>query len=277
MRKKFLFWNLGKKNLSHLVIELVKQESIDVVVLAETQSVDQIYLEKELSKLPTGPYKSRYISGQKIMLFDNLAAIRTINEDARASSCLYWINNQEILLVGVHLRSKKGNDTDDLYDLAGQHRQLIDSYGKKKVIVLGDFNMNPYEKGIMGVTGFNAILSKEEIRYNPTRSFGYMKRSFYYNPSWEVYNSLSQKGTYHFSQNTKAVNPYWHLLDQVLVSSDLMDSYVFRSFNVITNIGGHGGTELLKKEKSKTTKIERLVPNRSKFSDHLPITFEMLF
>ncbi|RXJ02228.1 endonuclease/exonuclease/phosphatase family protein [Anaerobacillus alkaliphilus] len=285
MKKKFLFWNVKKNNLSDTIINLAKKEVIDVIVLAEADSIEDTYIEKELTKHFRTNYNSRYISGQKIMMIDNLPGIKKTNEDERASSCLYSINGQEILVVGVHLRSKKGYEAEDLYDFAGQHRQLIDRYGIKKVIITGDFNMAPYEKGIMGITGFNAIMSKEEIRYNPIRTFGYMKKSFYFNPSWDVYSSYlphktytyslaSPLGTYHFSSNSKAVNPYWHLLDQVLISAQLMDSYVDKSFKIITEVDSK---ELLRVQENIHKTSKRRIPDCDNYSDHLPITFEIDF
>ncbi|WP_394532804.1 hypothetical protein C1N83_27965 (plasmid) [Priestia aryabhattai] len=270
---KFLFWNVNNKNLTDLIVELVNEEAIDIVLLAESKEIDDIILERKLVSVTKKPYKSRYISGQKILLLDNLKNhIARLNEDKRTSSCQYLINNQDILVVGVHLRDQYSVHSEDLYDLAGQHRELIDKQQVDKVIVIGDFNMNPYEKGIMGATGFNAIMSREEIRYNPFRTFGYKQSKFYYNPSWDAYSLSSPNGTYHYNSNTKALNPYWHLLDQVIISADLMDCYVEKSFNIVTKIKS---TELLKKITSRSTKLENCIPDKENYSDHLPIIFEM--
>lgn len=274
---KILFWNIMKQNHADLILKLVEQEKADVILLAEAQAIDHISLECELSKSINNKFNSRFVSGQKIKLFDNLDYIETkSNEDKRTSSCLYNINGQKVLLVGVHLRDKYSHNPDDLYDFAGQHRELVDKQNIKKTIIVGDFNMNPYEKGIMGANGFNAIMSSEEIEYNPVRTYGIKEFSFYYNPSWEGYGLPFPQGTYFYESSKSGVNPYWHLLDQVLVSAEVLKSnnYVKNSFKIITRIDS---ISLLKTTKSRTTGAEKLVPNKDLYSDHLPITFEMNF
>ncbi|MFJ7917188.1 MULTISPECIES: hypothetical protein [unclassified Lysinibacillus] len=284
MTKKFLFWNINKKNCSDLIVKLVDELSIDVIILAELiqQNASNkgqgnaISLANLISNLniKTGKkFISRFNSGQKIVLIDSLQNGQNVSsdEDKRLSSCKYRINNEDILVVGVHLRDRYTHNVDDLFDLAGQHREFIDSYNVDKVIAIGDFNMNPYEKGIMGATGFNAIFSKEEICYNPDRNFGIKKTPFYYNASWDAYKLKSPQGTYYYENKDTSLNPYWNLLDQVLFSSAMMDTYIGDSFKIITTISGN---QLLRDKKSKTTKITKKVINK-KISDHLPIVFEV--
>lgn len=284
MVKKFLFWNINKKNSSDLIVDLVNELSIDVIILAEVlqendsnvgqRNVINLHeFKNKLNNVTGKQYTSRFISGQKIVLIDNLENGQNVSteEDKRLSSCKYIINNEEILIVGVHLRDRYTHDLNDLFDLAGQHREFIDSYKIDKVIAIGDFNMNPYEKGIMGATGFNAIFSKEEILYNPQRRFGYINKPFYYNASWDAYKLISPQGTYYYSDNNSSLNPYWNLLDQVLFSSKMMEAYISGSFKIITEISG---TELLRDKRSNTTRIIKKVIDDN-YSDHLPIVFEV--
>lgn len=68
------------------------------------------------------------------------------------------------------------------------------------------------------------------------------------------------------------INPYWHLLDQVLISPDLINNYVKDSFEIITTFGL---TNLLKQSnKRQGTKMKRNILDKQ-FSDHLPITFQL--
>lgn len=272
---KFLFWNLNKKDLSTFIVDLVMQEAVDIVILAESDSINHMLLERELTRTYKGPFTSRFKNGHKSLLLDNLSKpVQRANVDKRTSACEYNINGENILIVGVHLRDKYSHDSEDLYQMAGQHRAFIDSYNVKKTIIVGDFNMNPYEKGIMSATGFNAIMSKEDIKYNPVRTFGYSNTSLYYNPSWEAYRFTHPNGSFHYKSNTEASNPYWHLLDQVLLSPELMDSFVNGSIKIIKRIGS---TNLLKKSKSRASSYETLIPNKGLYSDHLPIVFKIVF
>lgn len=282
--KKFLFWNINKKNCHKLIVKLVEDLSVDVIILAEVIQQNASYkdpkntinltnLLDDLNRVNGKYYTSRFESGQKIVLIDCLGNGQNVStdEDKRLSSCKYHINNEDILVVGVHLRDRYSHDLNDLSDLAGQHREFIDSYNVDKVLVVGDFNMNPYEKGIMGFTGFNAIFSKEEICYNPQRKFGYREKPLYYNASWDAYKLPSPQGTYYYNDNNTSLNPYWNLLDQVLFSSGMMDSYVKDSFRIITEIAG---IELLKDTKSRSTGITKKVIDTN-HSDHLPIMFQV--
>lgn len=272
---KFLFWNINNKDHTDLLVDLVKSEDINFLLLAEGDKVDPATLESKLKLNVHHGFTARFVSKQKVMLFDNLStAAPKINEDKRVSSCVYNINGSDVLVAGVHLRDKFSVDTTNLYDLAGQHRKYINKYNIDKTIIVGDFNMNPYEKGIMGATGFNAIMCGEEIEYNPTRTFGLDRSEFYFNPSWEAYGLPFPNGTYFYSSNEDSYNPYWHLLDQVLVSSELLKrkSFVSKSFKIIKKVGS---IDLLKPMKSKTTGVEKMIPNKKNYSDHLPIYFEM--
>ncbi|KQO18064.1 endonuclease/exonuclease/phosphatase family protein [Paenibacillus sp. Leaf72] len=272
---KFLFWNINHKDHTDLLVQLVKKEKVNVLLLAEADQVDPATLSIKLGTKVDPAFTARFVSKQKVMLFDNLsAATPKINEDKRVSSCVYTINGSDVLVAGVHLHDKYSVDASNLYDLAGQHRRLINKYNINKKIIVGDFNMNPYEKGIMGATGFNAIMCAEEIEYNPIRTFGMVKSDFYYNPSWEAYSLPYPNGTYFYRSKVDSYNPYWHLLDQVLVSYELLKTKAFvnKSFKIIKKVGS---IDLLKTMKSKTTGVQKLVPNKEEYSDHLPISFVM--
>jgi exonuclease III len=289
MSKKILFWNLNKQDVSDIIISIVNNLSIDVIILAEfnhhrasrrtlKRGIDLQKFICELNHQTKKTFKSRFISGQKIVLLDNFQNETVIasKEDKRMSFCTYEINREQFMIAGVHLRDKYSNDSHDLYSYASQHRQSLDENHQnvKKIIVVGDFNMNPFEQGMMGFMGFNAIFSKEEILYNSQgRKFGDEFKPFYYNASWEAYNLVGSQGTYYYDESNSSLNPYWHILDQVLFSPELMDSYVTGSFNIITKVPALR-IDLLREKKSKSTRNVKKIIDKQ-YSDHLPITFEV--
>ncbi|MGN7854279.1 hypothetical protein [Exiguobacterium sp. 22311] len=297
MKTKFLFWNVNRKNMSELIISMVLNLDIDVIVLAEfpqksksinqgsesKESIEEFIDIKEFTKklkdVTKKNFKSRFISGQKIVLIDNFEneLVLSSKEDKRMSYCKYEINNKKFMITGVHLRDKYNNDVTDLYEDAHFQRLLVDTDAEdiNKIIVVGDFNMNPFEKGMMGFSGFNAIFSKEEVIYHPEgRTFFGNSKTFYYNASWEAYNYKETLGTYYYDQSSSSYNPYWNMFDQALFSADLINSYVPGSFSIINEIEALN-ISLLKNKRSKTSKNQKKVINSEDYSDHLPITFEV--
>lgn len=126
MKTKFLFWNVNRKNMSELIISMVLNLDIDVIVLAEfpqksksinqgsesKESIEEFIDIKEFTKklkdVTKKNFKSRFISGQKIVLIDNFEneLVLSSKEDKRMSYCKYEINNKKFMITGVHLRDK---------------------------------------------------------------------------------------------------------------------------------------------------------------------------
>lgn len=292
MKKKFLFWNIKRnisQNLNKIIKQIVVDYTIDVLIFAEFEqkSIDETSSKTNLTELLTElntntnqSFNLRFISGQKIVLLDNFqnSAFVDSKEDKRMSFCTYKINNEKLLISAVHLEDRHTFPVDTLNLLAMYHRKALDDYAiindVKKVIVVGDFNLNPYESGIMGFSGFNAIFNKEEILYNTYgRKFSNETKSFYYNASWDAYKLNDINGTYHYDSNDLPLNPYWNLLDQVLFSPEIMNCYKEESFKIITDIPSLN-IKLIKNRKNRSTGNLKTVIDKS-YSDHLPIIFEV--
>jgi hypothetical protein len=124
------------------------------------------------------------------------------------------------------------------------------------MIVLGDFNMNPYDRGMNLAKGLNAMMTRQCIakgfRTHLTEQY-----EFYYNPMWSLLgdNSDGPAGTIYDTSNQ---GPYgWSMYDQVLINQSIVS--MFRDVRILT----HAGKSPLVDENGR--------PDRENASNHLPI------
>ncbi|GIP08204.1 hypothetical protein J1TS5_03740 [Paenibacillus macerans] len=267
---QILFWNIKRKDLSKEIHALIKEHRCpELIVLSETTQRSR----KEISNiLMSQGYISRTpINGNvRVAIFDKLdsSAIKYLRQDQRFTSIVYDINNQKFMIVGIHLDSPVSYpDVTDRYVRAADYSIIIEQMEKtweiKKTLLIGDFNMNPFDKGMVSELSFKATHCKQTAK----RETG--NKRYFFNPSWKLFsNDLTQDnrqppGTIHYVPHNKDTYvDYWHVFDQVLIRSELISS-LSNSFEVITNIGS---INLLNQD---------LVPDRELYSDHLPIKYQI--
>lgn len=174
---------------------------------------------------------------------------------------------RSILLVAVHLPSKLRLKTEDQLLLCTETAALIRDAEERvqhdRTIVIGDFNMNPFEAGLVGSSGFHAIMDRS-IAETRSRLVNGREYLFFYNPMWSMLGEspLRPPGTYYFNSGTP-VNYYWHLFDQVLLRPSLLPHMPHSFVKVVTEVCG---TSLLN---------ESGRPNKTLASDHLPVVCEL--
>ncbi len=61
--------------------------------------------------------------------------------------------------------------------------------GHKNTVIFGDFNMNPFDKGMISAAALNSLPSLR-IAKNESRIIQGPKHSFFYNPSWNLLGDL---------------------------------------------------------------------------------------
>jgi len=163
-----------------------------------------------------------------------------------------------ILIAFVHFPSKMYNsETADKLVRGIKIKadvEMIESVcGHKRTIVIGDFNMNPFEEGMLSAVALHSIPSKRVVK-NETRRVSGEDYSMFYNPMWNLLgDDVDPPGTY-FYNNSGQINYFWNIFDQVIIRPDLIDSYVPGSLQILTEIGG---------------------AKHIKISDHLPIVFDI--
>jgi len=172
----------------------------------------------------------------------------------------------EILLAGVHLPSKIGgsDDTDQITIAKEVIEELYDQedfFNHRNTAMVGDFNMNPYDRGMTSVTGVHGLMTETLARL-PDRNHRRRFRRRFYNPMWGLFGDRTPgpAGTYRW-RSSVLHNPHWSIFDQVLVRPALVGS--LSALQILEHDGKHS---LLSPEG---------IPDKQYVSDHLPILFQL--
>jgi endonuclease/exonuclease/phosphatase family metal-dependent hydrolase len=127
-------------------------------------------------------------------------------------------------------------------------------------IVIGDFNMNPFEPGMVSAIGLNARTNKQPIKTNKFgRKVDVRQYKHFYNPMWNFFGDYREpQGTCYYPRSEQVSRP-WNIFDQVLLRDGLSKRIDANAVKIVTKIGSNN---LL--TKNKTLK-------KKEYSDHLPI------
>jgi len=267
----FLFWNIQKKDsFFELICELVKDNSIGVLMLAEFPEGKQKNLER-LLKLQNSSYK--YIKPikekVKVEVFTSLPKKNLyFVEDERRFSVLRYHNNglnRDFNVILCHLISKVNNSVTtqafEARNIASSIINVENRLNNDLTIVCGDLNMNPFEEGLASCDSFNAVMSKI-IAQNVTRRVSGKDFKMFYNPMWSFFGDNGRgvaHGTIYYNPY-EAVQFYWNIFDQVLIRPGVIPYFVDRYLDILT----------CSKTKSLLTANYTM---KSVYSDHLPIKF----
>ena len=84
-----------------------------------------------------------------------------------------------------------------------------DQAGHRRTVLLGDLNMNPFEPGLVGAGGLNAVMSRQ-IASRATRTVQGTEYRFFYNPMWGHFGDRRNHtaGSY-FYASSEHVSYYW--------------------------------------------------------------------
>ena len=111
----------------------------------------------------------------------------------------------DLLLVAVHLPSKlyyRDNDQfSNSWRIAAAIREAENKVGHSSTIVVGDFNMNPFEPGVVDARGFHAAMDRRIARQRARPVQGELYE-FLYNPIWGRMGDSS-------SGRFKYLSPFW--------------------------------------------------------------------
>jgi hypothetical protein len=260
-----LFWNINKKSLVQDIVYLCHHHDVDVLILAESRIPDV----KLLPFLNAPGSNGLYLS-----LFNNLSprlsfffryphqSIRRVADGGGVSiRHLSLPIGDSLLLVGLHLPSKLHLDEREQMLHSTRISRTIQeaekNVGHSRTLVIGDFNMNPFEPGLVASDGFHAVMDQAVAR-RVSRSVRGENKPFFYNPMWGLMGDSSpgSSGTYYYSRGGY-ISYFWNTFDQVLLRPDLLKFFSQDDLQVISEVGGKGllsETGLLKST-----------------SDHLPV------
>ena len=261
---KYLFWNTHKNiDINPILRDLITENCISIVVLAEyTADInDLIRLLYDsgviMEHIPTVGCDRIHILGRidfhiEPQLQTDYASIQVIGRDTIL--CCVHLNSQ---IYSDHVSRREIVIEQIINDIL----KLENGLNTTNTIIVGDFNINPYDNSCVNARYFHGIPIYEDAMRESRNIAGKEFRMFY-NPIWNFLGDFKEPyGTYYRSA-ADTFNPYWHIYDQVIIRPSLRSRFVDENLKIIT---GSANVSLLDKNKH---------PNHS-ISDHLPITFEI--
>lgn len=208
------------------------------------------------------------------------------------------VDKKSTLVASVHLPSRRHGHQDEASQLglASRYKSYIEegsdllSDFEKRIVVAGDFNMNPFDLGMVEPTGFFALNNRAFVRH--IRKVDKVPELMFYNPSWAMMSdivptlmpiqtqpppvpqvppstspsiqpaSLRISGSLYYA-GTASKKLYWHLYDQVLLSKSLANNFDASELRIASY--PHIEQEVM----------SRVSRAKAKYSDHLPLCFTL--
>jgi endonuclease/exonuclease/phosphatase family metal-dependent hydrolase len=265
MQLKCLFWNAGRNAPDIEIAALAVSTGANVIALAEYAN-DGNSLLHELTNQGLDFYLVPTIACDRIRL---LTAFQPSHVTHGRESDRYTIKElvlpglSKVLLCLAHLPSKlHANDVDQLHS-AWYFKQDIESSESEakhqNTIVLGDFNMNPFDDGMVAAAAMNSVPSLA-VAQREKRIVQGRPHTFFYNPTWNLLGDFAGVPGTFFHASPGYLSHYWCMLDQVLLRPSIAERLDQTSLRILTEAGT---SSLLSSE------------GRPKTSDHLPLYFSL--
>ncbi|PDZ04043.1 hypothetical protein CON03_20370 [Bacillus cereus] len=284
---QFMFWNVNLstqgddynkrlENIMKVIVETSKEYNLDFILLAEAQKFNT----QEMLKLLNYDKEKYRVGIREDILLDTkqrFVILHTIDKEnvvwqkiepkRRILSTYYNLYGTKILINLVHLRDKYNYSDKTLDGHARNHakyiRRLEDEFKIKNSLMVGDFNLNPYQDGMINVDAFNAIMCPN-IASKGIRRWSGEEYKYFYNPTWSIFGKQGDGqvlGTYFYNNSSEVDVAYWYMLDQLLLRKDMLDLYKSSSLEIISKV--------------KTIELtnDKGIPNTAEYSDHFPIKF----
>ena len=135
----------------------------------------------------------------------------------------------------------------------------IGNSNEKNILIIGDFNVNPFESPMVNYDGMSAT---NTTRFNVIKKFRGRDNHIYYNPTWKLYLDNEFPGTFLKKRPSNSVFDVidHHYLDQVILSFKLKENLISENINTL----------------KKTPEYEFCdsIRNKILISDHLPLKYE---
>jgi hypothetical protein len=266
----FLFWNLNKKPLQDIIANLARRHEIDVLIFAEC-AIPVTTLLEALNPRETSSYHySPKVLCEKIEIYTRFhsSLFPPVYETDRLTiRHLLLPGLTNILVAAIHFPSKNHwSEDDQASETTKVIRDIINTeqvVGHAKTIFVGDLNMNPFEKGMVGAANFHAVMSRA-VAKGKTRIVQGEQYTYFYNPMWNFLgdHSPGAPGSYYLRGSGHIVF-FWHMFDQVLVRPDLLDLFHTETVRILDT---DGSVSFLSRDGT---------PNQKLIGDHLPLLFSV--
>lgn len=235
---RILFWNTNRNtNINKYIVRLVQEYNIDVLITAEYRA-DKAELHKLLSEQNQYLTECNTYGCNRIDCWSNYVNVKVGRQNDYHS---IQIIRSSFILCSIHLPTDlHGEYTDErlvkIREIMRDIEETEYEIGTNKIIIIGDFNEMPYGKGCLNANGFHG-LPVLSVKDKSTRKVNNVEYRKFYNPMWNFLGDFTYPpGTYFYNQS-KLHSPMWYILDQVIISKEVLPLFVKESMKIITSCG----------------------------------------
>lgn len=254
-----IYWNTNKINTVDAIIDICLTESPDIFFLSEIDDKIIDDSKTELSKINYLHIKNPGCERVKILAKDKININLTFQSKYYTSLIIPDLN---LNVISVHLPSLMFQHLKSLKAFIREFRNEIDlnigNSTDENIIIIGDFNVNPFDEAMIDFDGFSA--SNSTITRKKITHLGKTKE-MYYNPTWKLYNNTTFPGTKYFKRPSGSSYDVLehHFLDQVVISRKLLADIKTENIKTIN--------------KTKSYIFNEDGKNKIQESDHLPLSY----
>lgn len=261
---RILFWNTHRNmTINPYLLSLVEDYDIDILVVAEYKGCAE-ELSESLQRSKQKLKKGNTLGCQRLNVWSNFCDIEpSVQGDYHSIQII----NNKIVLCCVHLFSDLHGDYGD--DRLQEIQQIIHDISEaeskiksRKTIIIGDFNEMPYDKGCLNANGFHGLPSLR-LGDKSTRIVRNKEYRKFYNPMWNLMGDFHHPPGTYFLSKAQLYSPMWYMLDQVIISKDVVPLLKKDSLEIITRCSY---SELMDLQGRPDKRI----------SDHFPIVCEII-
>jgi len=270
-----LTWNLGRKEsafrlaIDHLA-QVVNEEVFAVFqelpsIADSTAKARKLAISLSNSRLTCLGVVSSQRAHGRLGLFSSttISATAPVLSDANNRMAMTTVRSTSwsgLRVVGCHAVDRRNVATEYARGVwAALSRLAIEAFWKpnQPLVVLGDFNADPYHPEVSARRGMFAVRDRAEAARDWESALVAGKMRPLYNPMWHLLPESSTRpgGTYVLNSEDQGIR--WRLCDQILVSRDLIPKI--------------GVPEILSQMSSTSLLTKKGLPATRKFSDHLPV------
>lgn len=262
---KYAFWNTHKREDINIYLQsFIEIYEPDVFALAEYEA-DGKCLENNLREKGLG-YTFISKIGSRLDMFYKGSKKHVIhcNDSKYYTIKIVPYGKKKLILSITHMPSKRYSDEatneEILREMLNNINKIRNSKHINNLVIVGDFNMNPFEAPMINATALQAISSKDIVTRRNQRIYKEKNREFLYNPMWNFLGDMKHPiGSYYYGSPQNAAF-YWNTFDQFVVNSELADEINVDKIEFVRCIGALK----LENENGEPT-----------VSDHFPLYFEI--
>jgi|HubBroStandDraft_6_1064221.scaffolds.fasta_scaffold499976_1 hypothetical protein len=148
---------------------------------------------------------------------------------------------EEILLALVHFPSKLyWSEDSQMLECTVLAATIVDQErraGHSRTVMIGDLNVNPFEKGVVGASGLHATMART-VAERASRVVQGNPYPFFYNPMWgHLWDWLERPSGSFYYERAEQVMFFWNIFDQVLVRPALLDRFRSNDVRILNRVG----------------------------------------